>query len=195
MILNYSKWKKLFEQSTSKPYASGKPMCILTCDPDVIEVDRVFREYLISLIPEYYDLPISELHSRFRALTDQQLSGAIEFFKSKGYRQPGNPKIIKFQQALMEKTDYKKFTSASGTSSNFDDGTFGAATAKAMIQRFIDVRKKMDQTQSLRKSGALAKEGEEERERLGITKKEPVSAPKTQTGQNVELNIGTQKVQ
>ena len=195
MILNYSRWKALFEQSTSKPYATGGSMLPLTDEPEVKEVLKIFTEYLKTLIPNHDDLPISELNSTFRSLTDQQLSGAIEFFKSKGYRQPGNPKIIKFQQALMTKTDVKKFTSASGSSSKFDDGTFGAATVKAMIERLIDFRKKMDPTQSLKQSTQLSKEGNIERERRDIEQRKPVEAPKTKTDDDVKLDIGTQKVQ
>ena len=196
MLLSYSNWKKIFEQDTDAGRSVGTVTTYST-DPDVKEVAKFFTEYLSTLIPNYYDTPIGELNQKMKALTDQQLAGSIEFFKSKGFNQPGDPKIIKFQKDLMTRTDVKQFTSADGKSANFDDGTFGAATAKAAIAHLISVREKLaiDPKKTLRQHGERTNQAKAAALAKGEVSREPVAAPKTKTGADVKLDIGTQKVQ
>ena len=93
-------------------------------------------------------LTYNEYNRIITALSSEDLKNVINFFTSKGYKQP-HPVIKKMQQDIMSYMDIKTFQNAEDQSKPFDDGIFGIATAKALLdldakrnkKYFIDARR------------------------------------------------------
>lgn len=197
MLLNYRKWKALNEQS-DKPYISGSGASYYPTDPESKEIIKLFFEYIETLLPNYLDTPINELIIQFKSISDDQLAGAINWFNSHGYKQPGDPRIIKLQQGLMKSTDITQFTTNTSKTSKFDDGTLGAATSRVILTRKIEIWEKLgnrfNKAKTLRQHGEMHKAASIESDKKGIIRRTPAVAPKTKIGANLKLDIGTQKI-
>lgn len=109
--------------------------------PESAEVHKLFySEYLVPILErdlsktkmqmtyaEYYN----KLAEYLKDPNETVAKGAMQFFKSKGYATP-DPRIKKYQDDLMA-LGAQTFTSGDKTVA-FNDGVFGIATAKAVIQ-------------------------------------------------------------
>lgn len=189
MILGYSKWKELNEQENVKWLTPTK----IFSTPESSAIYKAFcHEFIPTLIPNHTEIQISALITKLKALTDEQLTGAIEFFKKKGYTQPGDPRIVAYQNDIMKSTDVTKFTSADNKSSAFNDGTFGAATAKATIMIWAtSLALTAKKFQTLAQSQEYLNKAKQQNPNVPAAE----FAPKMNTQQNVKLDVGTQKVQ
>lgn len=184
MILNYSKWKSLNEQKvvghlSYSPYTT----------PESKEVFRLFyTEFIRPLIPGFEKMTPPQVMQALSKIPEQKLAEASTFFANKGYKQP-NPAIKQLQEDLMKVTDYKSFTNTDNKTGEFNDGVFGAATAKAVISV------KMKDLQRLGKDRTMDAVGQQ----ADDAKKTPFlgqsEAPKVKTGEEVALkNTGTQSI-
>ncbi len=166
-------------------------------DPSSVKIYNLFRgEFLLTLIPNYWDLTFSGNIAEMKNLTEEQLSGAMDFFTKKGYKQP-NPEIKKYQEEIMKSTDYKSFTSATQKTTAFNDGVFGIATAKASISITIKAFESMNAQNN--KSELL--KNKTMREMKTITSKATpattithIEPKKISTSQDVKLKTGTQPI-
>ena len=154
---------------------------------DARDVHELFNtKFLPTVIPGYFNMTPPQAIDAINKLTEEQLSGTIKFFTENGYKQPNNPKIIKYQQELMKNTNISTFTSADSTATKFDDGTFGIATAKASLE----VRKrnlmKLPKDKTLEQISIMNKEASKT--------KETIQAPKIKTGPDIRIEKGTQPI-
>ena len=180
-IKNYSGWQKIMEQTTTE--VLSRPW---TEDPESIKIMSLFTgEFIPSIIGPVDDLTFLEYRTKLSKISADQLDSSIGFFKSKGYAQP-NEKIKKFQQDMMNNTNYSTFTNIEGKTDKFDDGVFGRATSKAIIDYMIQSMGKVDQDMTVSAMHAeLGKYGEP-------TKK---AAAKTySTKSDIETETGTQHI-
>ena len=131
-IKNYSSWQKIMEQTTTKVIALP-----WTEDPESVKIMTLFTgEFIPSIIGPVDDLTFLEYRTKLSKISADQLDSSIGFFKNKGYAQgyaQPNEKIEKFQQDMMNNTNYSTFTNVKGETDRFDDGVFGRATSKAII--------------------------------------------------------------
>ena len=145
-ILNFSKWKKIMEQATTTREIIHRPW---TDDPESEKIMSLFTsEFIPSIIGPVDDLTFLEYRTKLSKIDADQLDSSISFFKSKGYAQP-NEKIMKFQQDMMNNTNYSTFTNVEGESDRFDDGVFGRATSKAIINYMIQSMVQVDQNMTV----------------------------------------------
>ncbi len=180
-IKNYSGWQKIMEQTTAKVLASS-----WTKDPESIKIMSLFTGgFIPSTIGPVDDLTILEYRTKLSKINADQLDSSINFFKTKGYDQP-NEKIKKFQQDIMNNTSYSTFTNVKGDSDKFDDGVFGRATSKAIIDYMIQSMSQVDQdiTVSAMKD-AYGKDG---------ASTEEVQAKKFKTKHDIKTETGTQSI-
>ena len=186
MLLNYRKWKALNEK-----VQLNTPVIVRFQNPDSMAILKLFNtEYLPTLIPEYMDLTVTQMIDRLNKLTDEQLTGTIAFFKSKGYTQP-NDKIKIFQQELMNNTEYSTFTNVDNKTSKFDDGVFGVATARALLKiRLYNLGLTTDKNRTMRQTQLdIAKNRE------GQSADRPETfAPKLKTANDVGIDVGQQSI-
>ena len=152
--------------------------------PEALEIYKIFNtKFLPTIIQGYFNMTPPQATDAFNKLTDEQLSGAIRFFTENGYKQPNNPKIMKFQQELMENTNIKTFTNLGGNAKKFDDGTFGIATAKAVLE--------------LKKSSFLKLPKDKTLEQLSFNTRKSndvIQAPKVKTVTNIDIQKGIQPI-
>lgn len=189
MILSYSKWKQIFEAERESGRRSA-PTLIRFQDPDSVEIFRLFnQEYLPSIIPNYFDRTVSDMITVLSGIQDETLKGVIDFFKAKGYQQP-NEKIKRFQQELMNNTSYSKFINADNRSSQFDDGVFGVATARALIRiRIENLNMSGDKHRTIRQTQQdIAKV------RSIAPDTTRVAAPRVSTENDLAIEVGTQSL-
>jgi len=182
-ILNFSKWKKIMEQATTTREIIHRPW---TDDPESEKIMSLFTsEFIPSIIGPVDDLTFLEYRTKLSKIDADQLDSSISFFKSKGYAQP-NEKIKKFQQDMMNSTNYSTFTNVEGKTDKFDDGVFGRATSKAIIDFMIRQMAPLDQNMTVSAMQAsFGKDGEP-------TKK---AAAKTySTPSDIETETGTQHI-
>ena len=107
---------------------------VMSNDPSVKEIRQTFNEYLKEKVPYTNDTTYYERSNELKKYItstskDNELEDVTEFFKNKGYKML-NDKIKKFQEELM----VKNFRTKDGKESEFTDGVFGVATAKASIK-------------------------------------------------------------
>lgn len=182
MILNFSKWKKLNEQQAAAASTTAPKSIIKTwtTDPESMKIMKIFNsEFIPSLLGNVDELTLAEYGQKLAALTTEQFDKAIQFFKNKGYAQP-NDKIKKFQEDLMNNTDYKTFTTTEDKTKPFNDGIFGRATASALVRFSIQkLKRAADQTVKVKDTKGVASSGDnvERAAKVGTT-----SDVKTGTG-------------
>ena len=165
MILDFSKWKKLNEQQAADPASTNptEPKPIIktwTNDPESMEIMKIFNsEFIPSLLGNVDELTLAEYGQKLATLTTDQFDKAIQFFKNKGYAQP-NDKIKKFQEDLMNNSDYKTFTTTEDKTKPFNDGIFGRATASALVRFSIQkLKRTTDQTMKVKDTKGRASGG------------------------------------
>jgi hypothetical protein len=181
-IKNYSGWQKIMEQDATKEIIH-RPW---TEDPESVKIMTLFTgEFIPSIIGPVDDLTFLEYRTKLSKISADQLDSSIGFFKNKGYTQP-NEKIKKFQQDMMNNTNYSTFTNVEGKTDKFDDGVFGRATSKAIIDYMIQSMGKVDQDMKVSAMQAsFGKDGEPTRK----------AAAKTySTKSDIETETGTQHV-
>lgn len=187
MILDFAKWKKIYEQELSQPQAQTSTTTTVKSsitDPESVKLLKMFNtEFLPSILGNVDDLTISQYIDKLSALTTEQFNSAIQFFKNKGYDQP-NDKIKKFQEDLMNSTDYKTFTTTEDKTKPFNDGIFGRATASALV-KFIIKKFQMvtDKTKTIGETRGVGR---------GATNIQP--AAKVRTSSDVKTGTGTQTI-
>ena len=184
-IKNYSGWQKIMEQTTTKVIA--RPW---TEDLESVKIMTLFTgEFIPSIIGPVDDLTFLEYRTKLNEISANQLDSSIGFFKNKGYAQSyaePNKKIEKFQQDMMNNTNYSTFTNVKGETDRFDDGVFGRATSKAIIDYMIQSMSKVDQ--DMKVSAMQASLGE-----YGPpTEKMPAKKYRTQS--DIETETGTQHI-
>jgi hypothetical protein len=156
--------------------------------PEAIKLYTLFNtKFLPSVIPNYFNMTPPEAIEAIKKLTDEQLNGVIKFFTENGYKQPNNPDIIKFQQELMKNTNISTFTNIEGSTTKFDDGTFGIATSKAVLRLRIDNLMKLPKDKTLEQIDTMNK--------TTPSSREAIQAPKIKTGTDVKVKTGTQPIQ
>lgn len=184
MILDFAKWKTLNEQTANPTTPNTKTTIITrtwTKDPESLNIMKIFNgEFLPSILGNVDELTLADYISKLSELTSDQLASSIQFFKGKGYTQP-NDKIKKFQEDLMNSTDYSTFTTTEDKTKPFNDGIFGRATSKAivnfMIKKMGMATDKTAKIKTLRGVGDL---------------KTAVPAAKIRTAADVKTDVGTQ---
>lgn len=156
--------------------------------PEGKKIYELFNtKFLPSVIPGYFKMTPPQVIEAFKRLSDEQLSGAIKFFSDNGYKQPNNPDIMKLQQELMKNTNISTFTNIEGSTSKFDDGTFGIATSKALL------RIKIESLMILPKDKTLEQIHIMHNQRPRST--DAIQAPKIKTGSDVKVKTGTQPIE
>ena len=186
MILNYRNWKKLNEQAPTETITQTfhTPTAYAwTTDPESLKIMTAFNtEFIPSILGDVDGLTISQYISKLNALTPDQFNSAIQFFKQKGYDQP-NDKIKKFQEDLMNSTDYKTFTTSDDKTKPFNDGIFGRATSAAIV-KFMVSKLAVNTDRDTVTVGELKKKF-----KMG---NQVVPAAKIKTGEDVKTGTGTQ---
>ena len=180
-IKNYLGWQKIMEQTTTE--VISRPW---TEDPESIKIMSLFTgEFIPSIIGPVDDLTFLEYRTKLSKISADQLDSSIGFFKNKGYAQP-NEKIKKFQQDMMNNTNYSTFTNVEGKTDKFDDGVFGRATSKAIIDFMIRQMADLDQNMTVAAMQTeYGKDGEPTRK----------AAAKTySTKSDIETETGTQHI-
>lgn len=141
IVENFEGWKKLNEATL-----------VWTQDTGSRDLALIFkREFLPTLKkvgPNWKKLTYRQYNKIITSLGTADLGNVISFFTKKGYKQP-HPAIKKMQQDIMSYMDIKTFQNAEDQSRPFDDGIFGIATAKALLdldakrnkKYFIDARR------------------------------------------------------
>ena len=169
------------EQTTTKVIA--RPW---TKDPESEKIMGLFTsEFIPSIIGPTDDLTFLEYRTKLSQIDADQLDSSIGFFKNKGYVQP-NEKIKKFQQDMMNSTNYSTFTNVEGETDIFDDSVFGRATSKAIINYMIQSMSQMDQ--DMKVSAMQASLGE-----YGPPTEE-MPAKQYRTQSDIETETGTQHI-
>lgn len=184
MILNFSKWKTLNEQTVTPTTPTSQTTTISyawTKDPESLNIMKIFNgEFLPTVLGNTDELTIAEYISKLSELTSDQLASSIQFFKAKGYSQP-NDKIKKFQEDLMNNTDYSTFTTTEDKTKPFNDGIFGRATSKALVNYAIkNMNKVTDKTVKVKTTKGFG------------GSKSAVPAAKITTAADVKTGVGTQ---
>lgn len=97
------------------------------------DIYKDYNTYLLDKIGLSWDTPVGEIEKKLKLVTDKQLEDMdfMKFFKEKGY-DPGSPEIKQFQKDL--NIDQMK---TQGGEDEFDDGKFGAVTAKAALEKML----------------------------------------------------------
>jgi hypothetical protein len=162
-----------------------------TTTPDSDTINNLFQtEFLPSLIPNREALTITQYIEKLKSITDEQLSKSIEFFKTKGYKQPSD-KIKQFQQDLLKVTGIATFTNTKQVTAEFNDGVFGAATGRALINRNIENLKRLpDQNKKVGDVFARAKESVTN---PSLAQKTTQQTP-SQGNKDLAVNVGTQGI-
>lgn len=182
-IKNYSGWQKIMEQADATKEIIHRSW---TKDPESEKIMSLFTsEFIPSIIGPIDDLTVLEYRTKLSEINADQLDSSISFFKNKGYDQP-NEKIKKFQQDMMNSTNYSTFTNVEGESDRFDDGVFGRATSKAIINYIIQAWARTDQDMTISAMmNAFGKDG-------SATSEMP--ARKYGTQSDVKTETGTQHI-
>lgn len=162
-----------------------------TTTPESETINIIFQtEFLPSLIPNRENLTISQYIEKLKSITDEDLSKSIEYFKTKGYKQPSD-KIKQFQQDLLKVTGISTFTNTKQVTSEFNDGVFGAATGRALINRNIETLKRLkDQNKKVGEVFAKAKQSVTN---PNLAQKTTQQTP-VQTTKDLAVNVGTQGI-
>jgi len=155
--------------------------------PEAIKLYELFNtKFLPSVIPGYFEMTPPKAIDAIKRLTDEQLNGAIKFFNDNGYKQPNNPNIVKFQQELMKNTNISTFTNVEGSTTKFDDGTFGIATSKAVLKLRTDSLMKLPKDKTLEQIHVMHNQNPKSTD--------AIQAPKIKTGTDVKVQTGTQPI-
>ena len=186
IILGYKKWKRLYEQATPAKLT----------DPEPAEVSRVFRDYQIKLLggqSQVDNMLVKDFSTAIKNITDATLAdptqGVQKFFKDNKYN-PGDPRIVKFQEALSSSTGTQKFITDEAKSGDFVDGTFGVATARVMINFRAEGLAKFIKNSDTMTMAQMAKESKKSTEG-GAKPAIPFIPGKTE----IPINVGTQSIQ
>ena len=163
-ILNFKKWKSLYEQTStlsSSPTITSSTTRVWTTDPESRNIMKIFNsEFLPSILGNADELTFAQYIAKLSAITPEQFTSAIQFFKNKGYVQP-NDKIKKFQEDMMDNTDYQTFTTTDDKTKAFNDGVFGRATSSAIVNFMIQkLRRATDQTMKVKDVRIAASSGD-----------------------------------
>ena len=140
IVESFEEWKEINES------------LVWTKDTNSRDIALVFkREFLPTLAkigPNWKNLTYRQYNKIITALSAEDLKGVIEFFTKKGYKQP-HAGIKKMQEDIMSYINIKTFQNAEDQTKPFNDGVFGIATAKALLdldakrikKYFIDARR------------------------------------------------------
>lgn len=105
---------------------------ITNFDSNDLKIYNLFTEYLKYKVPYDNNTLYKDRLIKLKSLTDNDLIDVIDFFKKKGYN-PKNENIKHYQESL----NISNFQNIN-KSSEFNDGVFGVATAKASLSIFIN---------------------------------------------------------
>ncbi len=187
MILNYKNWKNLKEQKKETVKQSTTLQSTWTDDPKSLELISLFtQKFIPTIIGNTDQFKVKDYLQALEKIPDTQLSQVGEFFKNLGYSQP-NPSIKKFQEDLMNSSEFSTFTTASGEQKQFNDGIFGIATAKAILLWMIQKYKKIN-------PDILFSDLNKKYQSMQVASGEKMMAPKVETPTNVQLAVDTQRV-
>jgi hypothetical protein len=113
-----------------------------------IEIFKIFStKYIPSVIDNYINLDVNGLINSLKDLDvelskmdkeswDSDSRNSIKFFKKHGYS-PDNEYVKTLQKDIMSATKISEYTTPEGNK-KFDDGTFGLATTRALINFMIN---------------------------------------------------------
>lgn len=187
MILNYKNWKNLKEQKQELAKKKTAVQSTWTDDPQSLQLISLFtQKFIPTLIGNMDQLKVKDYVQALEKIQDSQLGTVGEFFKNLGYSQP-NQIIKKFQEDLMNSSEFSTFTTASGEKKQFNDGIFGIATAKALLLWMIQKYKKINPELPF---SELTKKYQSMQTAAG----EKIMSPKVETPANVQIAVDTQRV-
>jgi len=196
MILNYKNWKKLHEQAEAPKVTGTTTTHERFPDPEDAKINTLFMsEFLPKLIPGREKLLVQDYSEKLKQLPDSDLQGVIEFYTSKGYKQPSD-KIKKFQERLKQISGFETFINKSTSNPNeFADGTFGVATAKVLIGSFaanLDNYSKRNPNSTF---ADLSAANAKIQSNTSLAKQpDKIVAPSKVAGKTAEIEVGTQKI-
>lgn len=124
ILESFKEWKKINE------------VLVWTKDTKSRDIALVFKREFLPTISKiganWKNLTYREYNKIITSLTTEDLKNVIDFFSKKGYTQP-HAGIKKMQEDIMSYIDVKTFQNAEDQSKPFNDGIFGIATAKALL--------------------------------------------------------------